>query len=172
MLFRVCIRLYTTSLILFACFNLVNSQAPVLLRSTLGIGGASLTISPDGNKISFPQSIGQYSVTGVFIKNNLELRQGFIQPVIAVKSIPGYDKMNINIYPNPFSETVNIILNEDISGNVYLKIFDLAGSPVYMKIIVAEATIPVNLSSLSSGIYILEITINRRHFKYKIIKNQ
>lgn len=147
-----------------------NSQTPLLLRTALGTGGASTTVSTDGTKISFPQSIGQYGLTGVFNKKNLELRQGFIQPVIIVKSFHETEDINISVYPNPFSSVVFVKVRSEVTGKIELKIFDLAGKLVYVEIIPAQKIIPVNLSSLYRGIYILIIRSNNIQIKYKIIK--
>jgi hypothetical protein len=147
-----------------------NSQTPLLLRSTLSSGGASLTLSADGTKISFPQSIGQVGVTGVFNKKNLILRQGFIQPILIVKSFHEAENKNISIYPNPFSTVVFVKMNREETGNIELKIIDLAGKAVYIEKLPAQEIIPINLSFLYRGIYILIIRGNRIQINYKIIK--
>jgi hypothetical protein len=150
---------------------LLNSQSPLLLRSSLGTGGASISVSSDGSKKSFPQSIGQFGLTGVYNKQNLEIRQGFIQPVLIVKSAAGTEKINISAYPNPFSSVVFVKLNEKVTGNLELKIVDLAGKPVYTERIPAEEINQINLSSLYRGIYILTIRNNNIQINFKIIKN-
>jgi hypothetical protein len=150
---------------------LLNSQTPLLLRSSLGTGGASITVSADGTKSTLPQSIGQYGVTGVFNKKNLELRQGFIQPVIIVKSFHEAEKINLSVYPNPFSSIVYLKLNKEVTGNLELEIFDIAGKPVFVESRPAEEIIKINLNSLYRGIYILNIRKNNIQTNYKIIKN-
>lgn len=147
-----------------------NSQ-PLLLRSTLGTGGASITISTGGNKISFPQSIGQYGVTGSFSMKNLEIRQGFIQPVLIVKSFNETVNNNFIVYPNPFSSVIFVKVNKEVTGNIELKIMDLAGKPVHIETITAETIIQVNLSSLKRGLYVLSIRGKNIQTNNKIIKN-
>ena len=168
---RIHIKLCFISFALLFLYGMANSQAPLLLRSALGTGGASISVSSDGTKISFPQSIGQYSVTGVYNKDNLELRQGFIQPVMIVKSSHEAENKNISVYPNPFSSVVHVKMNYEISGNIELKIIDLAGKPVYVERTPAEEIIQINLNSLYRGIYILKIRNNNNQSNYKIIKN-
>jgi len=156
---------------LFLSTLLLNSQAPLLLRSALGAGGASISVSANGDKISLPQSIGQYGVTGVFKKKDLELRQGFIQPVLIIKPSLNAEKKKINIYPNPFTSVVFVKMNKEVTGNVELKISDLAGRLVYTGRIRVEEINQINLSSLYRGIYILTIRNNKIQINYKIIKN-
>jgi hypothetical protein len=147
-----------------------NSQTPLLLRATLSSGGASSTLSPDGIKISFPQSIGQAGVIGVFSKKNLILSQGFIQPVLIRKSSHEAENINISIYPNPFSTVVFVKMNREETGNVELKIIDLAGKAVYIEKLPTQEIIPINLGFLYRGIYILTIRSNGIQNNYKIIK--
>ncbi len=158
-------------LMFFLSTGLLNSQTPLLLRSSLGMGGASVTVTADGSKNAFPQSIGQYGIAGVFNKQNLELRQGFIQPVLIVKPFRESENIKISVYPNPFSSVVCVKLTSEITGNVELKITDLAGKPVYIKNLPAEEIIQVDLSSLYSGIYLLNVRKNKIQINCKIIKN-
>jgi len=159
------------SLALIILHGTANSQTPLLLRSALGTGGASISLATDGTKISFPQSIGQYGVTGVFNRKNLELRQGFIQPVLTVKSFHETENKNISVYPNPFSSLVFVKVHKEVTGKIELKIVDMAGKPVYVEKIPAEELIQVNLSSLNRGIYILVIQGENIRTIYKIIKH-
>jgi hypothetical protein len=156
--------------LIFILHGRANSQAPSLLRSTLGIGGAPIPCSADGNMISLQQSVGQYSVTGVFRRNNLELRQGFIQPLVIAKPFREPDNKAISIFPNPFSSIVYLKLSNDVTGDVDLKIIDVAGRLIFAKIIPAEGLMQVNLSSLYRGIYILNIRKQNYQYSYKIIK--
>lgn len=149
----------------------MKSQTPLLLRSSLGMGGASITVSADGSKSTIPQSIGQYGVAGIFNKQNLELRQGFIQPVLIIKPFRESENIKISVYPNPFSSVVYVNLSREITGSVELKITDLAGKAVHNEKRPAEEITQVDLSSLLPGIYLLNIRINNIHINCKIIKN-
>jgi len=148
----------------------VFSQSPVLLRSTLGTGGASTSISAEGNKISFPQSIGQSGITGVYKKKKLELRQGFIQPVLRAKQLNESGNTTISIYPNPLTSVVFVKVHNEITGKIDLNVFDLCGRPVYGEIIPAIEIIQLNLSSLPGGTYILKLSGSSIQANYKLIK--
>lgn len=148
-----------------------GSQVPVIKRSTLGTGGASVTVSAMGSKIILPQSIGQVSVTGMFTGRNLELRQGFIQPFLMLKPFPESDEMPVTVWPNPFSSEISIKLNKEMTGDVDLGLIDLTGRLVFSERLPAEGTIRINLSSLVDGVYILKFRENNVLFNYKIIKD-
>jgi len=156
---------------LFISTGLLNSQTPLLLRSSLGMGGASVSVTADGSTNTFPQSIGLYGVAGFFNKQNLELRQGFIQPLLIVKPFRESENIKISVYPNPFSSVVYVKLNREMTGTVELKITDLAGKPVYSEKRPADEIIQVDLSSLYSGIYLLNVKKNNVQINCKIIKN-
>lgn len=158
-------------IIFFLSTSLLNSQTPLLLRSSLGIGGASVTLSTDGLKNTFPQSIGQYGVAGIYNKQNLEFRQGFIQPLLIVKPFRESENIKISVYPNPFSSVVYVKLNREMAGTVELKITDLAGKQVYTENRLADEIIQVDLSSLFRGIYLLNVRNNNIQINCKIIKN-
>lgn len=150
---------------------LLNSQTPFLLRSTLSSGGASISFSSGGEKIVFQQSIGQYSVTGVFRNKNVELRQGFIQPVMIIQPFHEKENKNMSIYPNPFSSVFFVKLNEEASVDLELKITDLAGREVYAGKIPASEIIQIIPGSLCRGVYILTLRVKDIRAIYKIIKN-
>jgi hypothetical protein len=135
------------------------------------MGGASVTVSADGSKNAFPQIIGQYGIAGIYNKQNLELRQGFIQPVLIVKPFRESENIKISVYPNPFSSVVYVKLTGEMTGTVELKITDLAGKPVYTKNRPVEEIIQIDLSPLYSGIYLLNIRKNNIQINCKIIKN-
>ncbi len=64
---------------------------------------------------------------------------------------------NFNIYPNPFSESLNISRKEEM-GNVKLKIFDFNGKLVFLEHISKNKNI--DLSQLKNGIYFLQVFEN------------
>ena len=165
------VRIGFISIVLLFLPCTVYSQSPILMRSALGSGGASVSVRPDGTKISFPQSIGQYGITGVFSENNIEFRQGFIQPVLIVKAVSKTENIKIIVYPNPFSTEVNLKIREEITGNLELKIIDITGKTVYTGKIPAAATFKIDLSFLYSGMYMLSVKGNNFLSSYKIIKN-
>ncbi|RAJ17049.1 M14 family zinc carboxypeptidase [Olleya aquimaris] len=67
---------------------------------------------------------------------------------------------NLNIYPNPFKESINIKLPNQISS-YNIELFDISGRVIYnsKKLNVSTNTININnLGSLSNGTYLLKIT--------------
>ena len=73
-------------------------------------------------------------------------------------------KGNLSVYPNPFSSTLNI---SDITGVKSISISDISGKEVKS---LAPAT-EINLSSLTTGLYIVNLKMNDGSTKpFKVIK--
>ena len=80
------------------------------------------------------------------------------------------EEASLSIYPNPIQHDVNIVaLNGyDLIGKTIL-IYNLTGGLVY-KSTVSTAVNKINLSLLSSGVYLLKVGNNEAKKVYKIIK--
>jgi hypothetical protein len=78
---------------------------------------------------------------------------------------PENEKKNVDVYPNPFNDQLNLRFAEEFDRFV-VEIFDLNG-----KIMHKEAdSIHMNLSRLEKGIYTLKITAGSMLYLQKIIK--
>ena len=159
--------------LLFLCFTMTftYSVAQEIMRSTVGVSGASSLVS-SGSKLYFvQQSVGQASVIGKFQSNGMVLRQGFIQPpVLSSKVIPEETNLQAVIYPNPVNNDVNITFKEDVKESVYIRIFDMLGRSVYDKKLNAAQQLKINLSFLASANYIFLINTGEKQFKANLIK--
>ena len=75
---------------------------------------------------------------------------------------------NINLYPNPFSDYLEIESNVKLIEN--LTLYSINGK-VLFKSLNPNSHIRINTKSLLSGQYILKIQINENLFTFKVIKN-
>lgn len=78
-----------------------------------------------------------------------------------------HQNLDIVIYPNPFSSVINI---ETTMNNFNYTMYSIEGK-VIKKAISNENAVTVDLSSLNTGIYLLEIESNGSKTTRKIIKN-
>ena len=80
----------------------------------------------------------------------------------------------MDIYPNPVSSVMNIRMGEDVSGYIDVRIFTAMGSEVYSTKSSISPFSPsqVDVSSLKSGNYVVEVTVQStgKVYKNNIIK--
>ena len=79
------------------------------------------------------------------------------------------------VFPNPFNNEFNIVVNATEAGNATVKTFDLQG-----KVIASKNFTTVNglntlnmadLANLNTGIYLVKVTVNGKTFVQKLVKN-
>lgn len=104
--------------------------------------------------------------------NSLILVHGFQQQLIitAIKEDLG-TLVDIQVFPNPASDNVNIRFGEAPDSEVNLTVISSQGKPV--KVIVIEAATlekQVNLQELPAGIYYLRLTKGKLSNVYKVVK--
>lgn len=79
------------------------------------------------------------------------------------------DQSGFTVYPNPFTNEVNIKLPESLKGNYTFKVSDLSGKKIYAQN-QSDRSFVWNGSSLPKGIYILSIETNGKAIAKKVIK--
>lgn len=72
-------------------------------------------------------------------------------------SNPEFEKQQLTIYPNPAAEQVNLSF-KTILDNVNVKIISITGQTVYQKSNLSGNNLSLNVSDLTKGIYILQVS--------------
>jgi hypothetical protein len=83
------------------------------------------------------------------------------------------DKMTMSITPNPFSNSLSIVLKSDIVADGKAEIFNLVGQSVSstpLPILSGNNAISVETSLLSAGAYVLKVTVGGKTLATKIVK--
>jgi hypothetical protein len=147
---------FTTAAILFSAENATN------VRNTYSYKDNSSTIQN--------RSMVFYRVKQVDMDGNASYSY-----IVIVKFAADYAK-NIQISPNPFTETLAIKFESAETGNAEIKILTLTGQPVATKNAVINKgsnNLQVgNLSNLSKGVYVAQVSINGAYAgNQKVIKN-
>ena len=139
-------------------------------QSIVGAGGEAK--SSDG---SFSYSVGQLVVSQVLPGSNLwgseaiALNHGVQQVYLA--NCANANQIRIVASPNPSKGLVNIDLFNWDEQDIILEMYDLLGKVVLVKIL-NEGQTQLNLSHMSSGIYIFSISNNcDSSSKFKLILN-
>jgi len=88
--------------------------------------------------------------------------------VITTVGIDEQALANVNVYPNPASEYLNIGLDQDDADQYELKIWDLSGKMVYSDVSTNKR---IDISNFQTGIYHLTISGKGNTHTIKFIKN-
>ena len=86
-----------------------------------------------------------------------------------------YSNIEIDIFPNPAKEEINIIINRKFEGTALLKVYDLTGKLIYDNIIKnnsGKSKLKYSVSEFnitSNGIYFIEVSTKTKLYNKKII---
>ncbi len=144
----------------------------LIIRSTLGVGGFSKTITTNQGSYVICHSIGQTSVIGTFSKNDYTFMQGFQQPVSSsgIFQVPAGKDLFASLYPNPFYHYINISFSDPITQDIFVSLADVTGKTIFSDKYPASQLITLHLSYLNSGLYILKVTTGNKQYRANIIK--
>lgn len=146
-------KFYFVFVLLWSC-NL-NAQSTNL--SVISSAGGTYK----SNNLQLDWTIGEL-LTNTLNGSHLRITEGFHQPEYSVTSIGEIShKIKANIYPNPYSDILNIEVDLEKSEEVVLKLFDSSGKLLWHKnfsgVKIKETK---NLSPLPVGNYFLSFMIN------------
>ena len=164
--------LYLCALLLIPLSWAQETKSPYLLRSTLGEAGFSVTTSIEGRSYAVEASMGQASAIGTFYGIKYSAIQGFIQPyAFAVEKEPLlFSNLLATVFPNPFSEELNISFSKQIKGTVEVEVYDMMGRTVFSKTYPAEQAIAVRFNPGFIANYLLKITYKNQAYLKKITR--
>jgi hypothetical protein len=79
----------------------------------------------------------------------------------------------LSVYPNPSTGLLNVSLSSEEIGPVNLKVVDLNGRVIHQELIPSEKLTgyPIQLKSFNPGLYIIELLVNKKLIKQKVILN-
>lgn len=140
-------------------------NAQVVERDVVSSSGD--TYSNGSGELSI--TIGEV-VTGTVSDGTNDLTQGFHQTKITVTNIEDHlIDLEMNVFPNPTSETVTIKLKE-LENNLSLTIYTVEGKILLNQEINALET-KLNLVSFAKGAYFINVVKAEKRIKtYKILK--
>jgi hypothetical protein len=156
--------------ILFGFFS-ISMGAQNLQRSSLGNGGSSTEITSSNNKYYISQSIGQNSVTGTLINGDNAIRQGYQQPPISVKVVTDSNSdLLASVFPNPVDTFITVQFSEVLKNPINVMIYDISGKQILNNSENPTQSFTVDMSSFSSGVYLLNIVSGNKKYSAQLIK--
>lgn len=77
---------------------------------------------------------------------------------------------SFRVFPNPVVDNVNIFLADKVEGEVQINIYAMDGKSVWNK---TYSNVPstINISGLTSGVYVLDCSVQGKKYTAKLIKN-
>ncbi|MBK6571508.1 MAG: T9SS type A sorting domain-containing protein [Saprospiraceae bacterium] len=102
-----------------------------------------------------------------------ELFWEFFKTVSLINSTENNERPSmVTIYPNPSSESINILYSEDPAGDAQmLNLYNMTGQLVFKKLIQPNELVVIHISSIGSGIFILQLASRKQKIVRKIIFN-
>jgi hypothetical protein len=127
------------------------------LQAKEGIANkATVYLFDKANNVMFDLSKGAYTFTA---EKGL-IADRFFLVTKAVAGITPSVANNVNVYPNPTSETLNVSVADDYKGEITLRLTDLSGREVWKQTATKDSKTyktSVNMSERAQGMYILEV---------------
>lgn len=141
--------------------SVLNGQK--LVRNTLG----SLGCSENSNQLFIQQVVGQPSVISSIHVNEINLRQGFLQP--EQRKNQQQPKLVYSVYPNPNNGDFKVSIEIPENETVNLTLFDATGKSIFVKSSKGSTIIPISINPSNSGIYTLDVRSSNNRIEEKVV---
>lgn len=158
--------------------NPTFSASCYLLLSILSISvSAQEVIATQGSSSSNSDCILDYTIGEVVIafgqNSDNHVTQGFHQPKLSVTIIEEFtNDLNINIFPNPVSEFINIHI-DNYSQGCTIHLYDLLGKELlHQSILGNRLSIPFHGYSTGSYLMVIYSKDKKKLITYKVLKTQ
>jgi hypothetical protein len=136
------------------------------------------TYAAQGAIVSLPsvglikQTIGQQSVIGNYVGDNIFVGQGFLQGNFAKKSI-SLTSIEVLAYPNPFVSSINFQFSAAITTPIDIKLYDVVGRVVYAaKTSIENNILSIDNLALPDGSYIISLKAQNLNYTTSLIKSK
>ena len=121
-----------------------------------------------------PTIVFSYDATGNRIQRNL-----IVIPCSDVQKTSVADSssqsvaptMQVNVYPNPAKDKINVEFSQDSSKDeCKIFLYDIGGKIIYSSV-VSSAQLQIDVSAFNTGTYLLKIVRGKEYSTYNVLKN-
>jgi hypothetical protein len=154
------------SIFLVATLSLTVHGQSLRNESWVSMGNTAHTIQG----LVVQQSIGQSSVTGVFVSSSLHISQGFLR---GIRAFPTEIKHPFEAiaFPNSFSDRITFRFTTEHQEATAVLIYDAQGKRIYETIHHPKnKEIQLNLPHLATGVYVAHLRSGNKFVQIRIIK--
>jgi hypothetical protein len=151
--------------LIFSAFSVANAQLKVK-RASLS---SSVNNNTQTNGYKVQQSIGHMGITGSFKSIGHAVLNGFLIPQNTTSTETIVPDFNLEIYPNPFIDHINISIQTAVSGEMMVRLYDITGQLVTERLSIAKKVQRIELSQLPQAQYILSVEVMGKTFSYKLL---
>ncbi|MGD0709922.1 MAG: PCMD domain-containing protein [Bacteroidales bacterium] len=123
--------------------------------------------APDSMNVTIMSSTGKQTTKGsIMYVDNVYVEGNIMTTGIENKDNGG----NVNLYPNPASKIVNIQLNNELTGDANLKIYNSLGELVGSEMVnSANSLYTIDIAGLQKGFYYVSISNKACHIIKKLL---
>jgi len=136
----------------------------ITIPSTAAAGSTRMRVSMKRSALPASCDVGFNGEVEDYVVNIVASAAKNASVAINIEGIPG----GIRIYPNPAMENLNIELNMVCDGS-YCKLYNIQGMLV-SKMVVSDLTSRMDISNLTPGIYLVEVSDGVNRFREKFVK--
>lgn len=171
------IRVHAFCFMLFSC--VICSYSQKLYKSainTIGGGSSHLLSTHQKNQVLL-QSVGQSSIIGTKHSNWFCVQQGFLSSSMFY-NINNREATSVNetftliVYPNPFTNHVQIKFSKKTRYDIYINLFDFNGKQLLSQKHTPTDQVHVPLLNYSIGTYILHVQSGTNSVTKKLLKSE
>jgi hypothetical protein len=117
----------------------------------------------NGSNVIMDYSTGEIAISTLTGASGI-LTQGFQQPytfLVAAVNENNPDPVQIEMFPNPAVNEINVIINQTSTGNIHVALYDMLGQVLLNKSAIAEpdgkVKVKLNVAGLATGNYFLKV---------------
>ncbi|MEA5459506.1 T9SS type A sorting domain-containing protein [Arcicella sp. LKC2W] len=93
----------------------------------------------------------------------------FAQKILANEELT--DEFELNVFPNPAQNDLNVIFNKKSKGVFHVSLYDLSGNLLINQDVQSNTTNTISTQNLSSGMYFIRLTNGEKQTIRKIMKH-
>ncbi len=143
--------------------SIINNDENIELLANFNSADKTLRFTSNSLKdysLGKPIAIVRFNITGQLTKADFNSMEGYLngdRVGMELNADEFSSDYNVNIFPNPANELLNVISSEDAT----IQLFSVNGSLLFKsENVIASEKLQINTASLANGVYLLQVSNN------------